>query len=217
MSDIFSEVDEDLRREQFRRIWAKYGNLILAVAVIVVVGVGGWRAYQYWQGQIAAKAGAEFEAAVVLSDTAKHAEAEAAYAKIAADGPAGYKLLARLRAAEAKAAIDRTEGAKAFDAIAADGSLKQLDRDLAAIRAAYIVVDSSDFDAMLTRLKPLADESRPFRHSARELLAFSAWRAKNEAAARQWIDTILSDAGSPAGLRTRINVLRALLPPAAKG
>ncbi len=70
---------------------------------------------------------------------------------------------------------------------------------------------------MLKRLEPLAAPNRVFRHTARELLALSAFQAKNENAARQWIDTILSDATTPAGVRTRTDVLRALLPPAVKG
>lgn len=217
MSDIFHEIDEDLRREQFRKIWAKYGNLILVVALLIVLGVGGWRAWQWQQSKVAAEAGASFEAAVALSEQNKPTEAEAAFTRLAAEGPAGYQVLARLRAAEEAAVRDRAAGIKAFEAIAADGSLRALDRDLAAIRAAYLVIDSDSYDDFLKRLQPLTGESRPFRHTARELLALAAWRAKNEAAARQWIDTIMSDAGTPAGLRTRTNVLRALLPPAAKG
>jgi len=216
VSDIFNEVDEDLRRENLRKIWDKYGNWIFAAALVIVIGVGGWRGWQYWQGQLARTAGAEFEAAVTLSEAGKAAEAEVAFEKIAKDGPAGYRVLARLRAAETLASHDKESGVKAFDAIAADGALKPLDRDLAAIRAAYLLIDSLNYDALLARLQPLSAESRPFRHTARELLAFSAWRAKNETAARQWIDTILSDPSAPAGLRSRINVLRALLPPAAK-
>ncbi len=98
MSDIFSEVDEDLRREQFRKIWERYGNLILAVAVLIVVGVGGWRGWQWYEGKLAGEAGARFEAAVTLGEQKKFTEAEAAFNQIAAEGPKGYKLLARLRA-----------------------------------------------------------------------------------------------------------------------
>jgi hypothetical protein len=217
VSDIFSEVDEDLRREQFRKIWERYGNLILAVAVLIVVGVGGWRGWQWYEGKLAGEAGARFEAAVTLGEQKKFTEAEAAFNQIAAEGPKGYKLLARLRAADAAAARDRSESAKAFEAIAADNSLEQADRDLAAIRAAYIVADKATYDDMLKRLEPLAAPNRVFRHTARELLALSAFQAKNENAARQWIDTILSDATTPAGVRTRTDVLRALLPPAVKG
>lgn len=217
MPDIVDEINEDLRREQARKVWEKYGSWIIALALVIVLGVGGWRAYDYWRARQAAQMGARFETAVALADEGKHAEAEAAFAGIVRDAPGGYDILARLRVAEEKAALDRAEGVKAFDAIAADTTLSRLHRDLAATRAALLLVDTAPYDEMVERMRPLTEEGRPFRHTARELLAFSAWRVKNETAARQWIDTILSDAGSPAGLRTRINVLRALLPPVANG
>ena len=69
------------------------------MAVLIVAAVGGWRGYEYIQTQKAQKASAAFEAAVALADQNKHAEAEAAFAKLATDAPSGYRALARLRAA----------------------------------------------------------------------------------------------------------------------
>jgi hypothetical protein len=49
------------------------------------------------------------------------------------------------------------------------------------------------------------------------LLAVSAWRNKDMTAARQWIDTINTDALSPQTLRSRMEALQALLPTPARG
>ena len=68
MSDIFSEVDEEVRRERLKQLWDKYSLLIIAVAVLIVAGIGGWRAYEYWVAQKAAAAGAAFENAVTMSE-----------------------------------------------------------------------------------------------------------------------------------------------------
>ncbi len=46
MSDIFREVDEEVRREQLKKLWERYSILIVAVAVLIVAGVGGWRGYE---------------------------------------------------------------------------------------------------------------------------------------------------------------------------
>ena len=67
MADIFNEIDEDLRRERAKKIWEKYGNLIIAAAVLVVLIVAGWRAYEYYMQQQAEAAGEKFQDAVVLS------------------------------------------------------------------------------------------------------------------------------------------------------
>ena len=38
MSDIFREVDEDLRRDQAVDLWKKYGSIFLSIAVLIVAG-----------------------------------------------------------------------------------------------------------------------------------------------------------------------------------
>ncbi len=62
---------------------------------------------------------------------------------------------------------------------------------------------------------PLAEPGRAFRHSARELLALSAWRNHDFAAARKYIEMITTDAESPPVMRARIEMLSALI--AAEG
>ena len=99
MSDIFQEVDEEVRREQLKKLWDRYGNYAVAAVVLVVVIIAAWRGYQWWEAKKAAESGAAFEAAVTLAEGGKHADAEAAFAKIVADGTSGYRHLARLREA----------------------------------------------------------------------------------------------------------------------
>jgi hypothetical protein len=69
---------------------------------------------------------------------------------------------------------------------------------------------------MLQRLEPVTTSEATFRHSARELLALSAWRAHDATAARKWLDMISADGQTPSSLRSRAEALQALLPPVAK-
>jgi hypothetical protein len=216
VSEIFDEVQEEVRREQLRRLWERYSTVILTVAFLIVGGIGGWRAYVYWEGKKSQEAGAQFEAAATLADQQKAAEAEAAFAKIASDAPQGYRTLARLRAAGELATRDAPAAVKLYDAIAADRSVGQTEQDLAALRAASLLVDTASYADIKARLEPLTGATRTFRHSARELLAVSAWRNKDMTAARQWIDVISTDPVSPQSLRSRMEALQALLP-VAKG
>jgi hypothetical protein len=64
LADIFNEVDEAVRRERLEKIWQRYGTWIIAAAVLIVAGVGGWRGYDYLQRQKAQEAGAQFEASI---------------------------------------------------------------------------------------------------------------------------------------------------------
>jgi hypothetical protein len=87
---------------------------------------------------------------------------------------------------------------------------------LARIRAAGLLLDSETYPNMLKRLEPATKPDATFRHTARELLALSAWRANDTAAARQWLDMIANDGETPSAMRSRAEALQALLPPVAK-
>lgn len=211
MADIFQEVDEEVRREQLSKLWSRYGNYIVALAVLIVVAVAGWRGYQWYTAKKAAEAGAAFESAVALSEANNSKDAAAAFAKIVGEAPAGYRLLARLREAAELAKTDPAAATAKYDAIAADTSVGQTIQDLAALRGAIVSVDTAAFDALKRRLDPITEPGRPFRHSAREVLALSAWRHNDAAAAKKYIDTINGDNETPAGVRSRVEVLSALI------
>jgi hypothetical protein len=216
VSELFDEVDEDVRRDQLKKLWDQYSIYIVAGALLIIAAVGGWRGYQYLEAKKAAEAGAAFDKAVELSEQNKHTEAEAAFTELAAKAPSGYRMLARLRAAAEVATRDPKAAAKLYDDIAADRSIGASEQDLAKVRAAGLLLESASYPSMLARLEPATAPGATFRHTARELLALSAWRANDTAAARQWLDMIASDGETPPSLRSRAEALQALLPPVAK-
>ena len=216
MSELFDEVNEEVRRDQLKKLWDQYSIYIIALALLIIAGVGGWRGYQYLEAGKAAEAGAAFDKAVELSEANKHVEAEAAFADLAAKAPWGYRTLARLRMAAEVANRDAQAAAKLFDEIAGDRSVGTAEQDLARIRAAQLLLDSTTYPNMLQRLEPATAPTSTFRHTARELLALSAWRANDATATRKWLDLIANDGETPPSLRSRAEALQALLPPVAK-
>ena len=216
MSELFDEVDEEVRRDQLKKLWDQYSIYIIAGMILIVAAVGGWRGYEYLEAKKAAEAGAAFDKAVELSEANKHTEAEAAFADLVAKAPSGYRVLARLRMATEAANRDPQAAAKMFDEIAADRSVGVAEQDLARVRAAQLLLESTTYPNMKTRLEAAAASGATFRHTARELLALSAWRTNDSAATRQWLDLIANDGESPPSLRSRAEALQALLPPVAK-
>jgi hypothetical protein len=210
VSDIFSEVDEEVRRERLQKLWAQYGNYLIAACVLLVVAVGGWRAYQWSEAKKAAAAGSAFQAAAALSSEGKNKEAEEAFAKLAATGTSSYRMLAKFREAAEVARHDPKAAVAIYDQLAADGSLGRVLQDLAALRAATILVDTAPYSEILQRLEPLTASDRTFRHSARGMLALAAWRANDVTAMRRWSDMVLADADTPPGTRGQIQMLLAL-------
>jgi hypothetical protein len=217
VSDIFQEVDEEVRREQLKKLWERYGGYLIAACIAVVIGVGVWRGYEWWQAKQAAQSGAAFEQAVTLAESGKHQEAAAAFAKLASDGTPGYRVLARLRQAAELAATDRKSAVADYDAIATDNRVGQVVQDLAAVRGSFLLVDSAPYSEILQRLEPLTAPDRAFRHSAREILALSAWKAGDMAAAHRWTEMIMSDPQTPPGPRSRAEMLSELIAASAKG
>jgi hypothetical protein len=216
VTEIFDEVDEEVRREQLKKLWDKYSIYIVGAAFLVVAAVGGWRGYQYLEAKKAAEAGDAFNKAVELSEQNKHSEAEAAFADLAAKGPGGYRLLSRFHLAAEAANRDPKAGVKIFDELAADRTVGGELQELARIRGAGLLLDSAPYSEMLQRLQSETAPGATFRHVARELLALSAFRANDSSATRQWLDQIALDADTPPGLRSRAQALQALLPPVAK-
>jgi hypothetical protein len=217
VSDIFREVDEEVRREQLKKLWDRYGNYVVAAAILLVAAVAAWRAYMWWEAKKAAETGAAFEAATTLAEAGKRGEAEAAFAKIAADGTAGYRHLARMREAAEFAQSDAKAAIAAYDQIAADRAVGPVLQDLAALRAAALLIDTGALEEAQRRLEPLAANDRTFRHTAREFLVLAAWRAGDTAAAKRWFDLITTDAQTPAATRSRVEMLMALGAGASRG
>jgi hypothetical protein len=211
VSDIFREVDEEVRREQLQKLWDRYQYLIIAGAVLIVLAVAAWRGYEWWATKKAMEAGNAFEEAIVLSEAGKHAEAETAFGKIAAEGTSGYRTLARMRQAAELAQTDAKAAIAAYGKIAADSSVGAAMQQLAGVRAGALLVDSAEYSEARKRLEPLSGEKSPYRHTARELLALAAWRAGDTTAAKRWFDLIVTDLQTPTATRDRIEMLIALV------
>jgi hypothetical protein len=216
VSELFDEVDEEVRREQLKKLWDKYSIYIIAVAILIVAAVGGWRGYQYLEAKKAAQAGDAFNKAIELSEQNKQAEAETVFTDLVAKGPYGYRLLSRFRLAAQVEKRDPKAAVQMFDELAADRSIGTEQQELARIRAGGILVDSASYSDMKQRLEADTAPDATFRHVARELLALSAIRANDSTAARQWLDMISVDAETPPSVRSRAEALQALLPPVAK-
>jgi hypothetical protein len=207
VSDIFNEIDEEVRRDQIKKFWDRYQNYIIAGAVLIVLLVAGWRLYHWWEAKRAAEAGTEFQIAMALSAEGRQAEAEAAFSKIGESGAQGYRDFSRLQAAAELAQRDPKAAVVAYDALADDTRMREPLRDLAALRAAYLLVDSEPYEHMRQRLQPLTAEGRTFRNSARELLALAASRNGDMAAARVWFDGIMADGEATPAMRQRVEML----------
>jgi hypothetical protein len=211
MSDILREVDEELRHERYKKLWDRYGLYVVGAAVLLVLAVAGWRGWEWYAARQAAESGARFEAAMQLSREGKRAEAEAAFNQLTKDGAAGYRTLARFRAAVEAAKGDAKAGVAAFDAIAADTSLEGPMRDIARVQAAYLLVDTASVAEIKGRMDPLAVPGGAFRHSANEVIGLAHYRAGEVEQAAKIFASMVSDPETPPSMRQRAQVMNGLV------
>jgi hypothetical protein len=211
MGDFIREVDEEYRRDRIMEVWKRYSGVIVGVIILVVAAVGGWRYWQYAERQRAEAAAVRYEDALRLARDGKSEEAERALEALAKDAPQGYQTLSRFRLAAELGRQNPEEGAKAYDALANDGSIDPLMQDLARLRAAMLRMDTADAAAVQPALERLAAPTGVWRHTARELLGLAAMKRGDYDAAGRWFDQIAADRDTPQGLRGRLELYTSLV------
>jgi hypothetical protein len=206
------EIDEELRREQLLKLWEKYGTFVIAAAVLIIAGIGGFKYYEYRRVAAAEAAGVRFATAAREAAQDKKAEAQKALEGVAANAPAGYAALARLRLAAADRDAGKTAQAlAAYETIAKERAIDPLLADYARLQAATLRLDSADWTEMQNRLNDLAAEGNAWRFSARELLGLAAQKAGKTQEARTQFQLLLGDRNTPPGIGERVRVMLAML------
>lgn len=203
---LLREIDEDLRRERYALLWKRYGWVIIALVVALVVGVAGYEAWRGYQQRLHAESGERFAAAATLAEV-DPATAAAAFAELAEDAPPGYEILARLRqAALLVEQNDYAAAAAVYDPLAAStGDLLYSDlavilRVMAAMERAVAPANAAE---LAEQLAPLTAADRPWRYSAREMSAHLALRAGETERAREILTELSADVQAPEGIRAR--------------
>lgn len=202
------EVNEELRSDQLRGAWKRFGRVVIALAVLIVLGTAGHRVYEYWREDSASQSGDRFLAAVKLSEEGKVDEAIAALEALEKDGHGAYPILASLRVATARAEKGDAQGAiDAFKAIGADNGVPAILRDVARMRAAWLLVDAGSYEDVSAQVEGMATPSSAMRHSAREALGLAAYKAGNMTQARDWFTQITEDGSTPGNVTNRARMM----------
>lgn len=208
---LLREIDEDLRREQWLKLWRSYGRYVAAVGVllvIIVLAFVGWREYR--QSQLGSD-GHAYWLADRLDVLGDRKGAAAAFGELAEEGHAGYVLLARLREGQALADTGDTAGAvAAFDAVAADDSFDADYRLLGNLYGAAVLLDGDAAEAVSSRLEPVLRTGSPWRATAMELQGLLALKTGDSAAAAAIFEELAADPATPTTLKARAAELAAL-------
>lgn len=207
---LLREVEEELRRERLTKLWNDYGNWIVTVVALFVASFAGWK---YWQNQkitAAQTAGMNYESAMTTLGKDKLDDAAAAFKSLSDSGQDGYEALASLQLAGAYLKQGKKAEAKsAFEMVSGDTGADPLLRDFATIQSVALDIGEADLPQVQNRLNGFLTSSSPWRANARELVALSAFGAKDYDVAKENLRAIVADAGAPAGVLRRANTMLA--------
>ncbi|NKB48531.1 MAG: tetratricopeptide repeat protein [Alphaproteobacteria bacterium] len=209
--DLFREVDEEVRQEQYIQLWKRYGVYIVAVVLVIVVGTVGFVVWRDMQQSARDASGEQLLAAIDI-DEDRPDEALDQLAILAEEGPKGYRLLARLREGALLSQTGDTRGAVVvYDNVAEDSGQDRIYRDLAKVLAVSHGMSVMDRGEVEDRLSSVLDEDNPWRYSARELIATAVMVSGDRAAAVEAFRALADDVEAPAGFRARAAEMLAIL------
>jgi hypothetical protein len=210
--DIFDEVSEDLRADRTRALLRRYGGVMIAAAVAVVAATAGYQAWKSHKGTEATHEATQYFAAQALADGPETGRTDAlpGFADLAQNGSAGYRTLARLRAAAIKAETNDLPGALSlWNEVSADTDADKLLRDYASLQWALHQIDHGDPAQIEARLQQLTGPTGAWRTLALEGEALLALKQNQTDRARTLLKTLVTDPNAPDGVRGRANGLLA--------
>jgi hypothetical protein len=214
LSDIFREIDEELRRENLQQLWSRFGKYVIGLAVLAVLAtaaVMGWREYQLRQREAE---GVRYASALELARQGKNAEAGAAFAELAQGASGGLAALAQLEEAAAKVQAGDAPGAvTVYDRLAKDRSADPVFRDVATLLSARYALDKGDPQAIIAQLQPLTNAASPWHGLALELTAVAELKAGDKAKARADFELVAKDTTLSQGVRQRAAEMQAAIAP----
>lgn len=206
---LLAEIGEEVKEKQIIDFFKRYGGLIIAGVLAVVVGTAG---FNIWVNDQAAAR--ERDSAKLISlidaDTGNLAPDEVkatlrGYLDTQKEASAtGHKILARF--AEVSLLLKQGERETALTRLAelrADNSVNMLYRDYALLLAARARMDKDDAQKVLDDMKPLLTNGNAWQLPATETAAVLYAKAGQKDKAIEHLQMIVEAEGIPASARER--------------
>jgi hypothetical protein len=213
VSDIFREIDEELRRDNLLKLWQRHGRTIIIVAVVILAAGGGYAAWRQHLDSERKAVSTRYFGALSAIGAGKDADATKMFGDLAQTG-GGFALLARFEQASLMVKSGDKAGAIGiYDSIAKSSDADPEFRDLAVLLSAMHGMPDTDPKTTIARLAPLTESGKPWRPSALELTAAADLKSGDKPAALKIYKELADDLSAPEGLRSRAAELAAALAP----
>lgn len=213
MVDFINEVEEELRKDDYNKLLKRYGPYIAAVIIAIVLGTAFLEWREYSTDRAARATAASYNEAVSAAQNGETDKAVSQLVELADVAPSGYAGLSLMQAAIAKqSAGERAEAVQLYDR-AAEEFEQARHKQLAQLKAAYILAGDGAYTDVVARVSPLAAKDAPYEFLARELLGVAAAQTDDDAMARQQFGYLASIPGVPPTIKERAEQSLSLMAP----
>lgn len=210
MADLFSEVEEEVRKERWEQLWKSYGAFIIAGAGAVVLSVAGWQAWERYSAAQLQNASQEFNMAMTAAQTGTMAQAESDFMVFSADAPDGYAKISRFQTVVAQIAQGKRDAAVANLRELADDPNPLLSAP-AQLQLAWLLVETSPREEVEAVIAPLIDGESPWRFAAAEVEAYLDLHHGNRQDATAAYQALAINPGVSDGTRQRAGAIAQFL------
>lgn len=203
MSDTDSfidEVTEEVRRDRLYGMLRKYG-WIGGLVVLLIVGGAAWSEYQKAQARAQAEALGDGMLAALTEETPD--ARVSALEELSAENPTAGALVAMLAASEAQQGDNLATAVAELDAIAVNGDVPVIYRQIASFKALTLQAETLDAATRRQGFEALATAGSPLRLLASEQLALIDVAEGETEAAIERYQNILQDASVTSDLQQR--------------
>ena len=206
MSDVFEQVEEELRSERYKRLARTWLPVVGGVLLVALIAALAWWGWQSWETSKADKASVAYERGLEALQANNPVGADAAFVQAVKEGNGAYKSLALQQ--RAGIALDAGRDAEALSLMdeAAKASRDPLIADAAAFKAMLLAMDIETLEQVQARAKALTGDKRPFSAFAREAEAMALLQHGKTAEAKDMLAVLKNDLDTPEVVTRRAQI-----------
>ncbi|WP_374471450.1 tetratricopeptide repeat protein [Phenylobacterium sp.] len=203
MTDLFEEVEEQLRSDRYRTLARKALPWVLAVLAAALVAALAWWGYTTWRDRESAKASEQYAAALDAFAQGDQSKAAQLWTEVSKTQAPAFKSMALMQLGGLQLADDKVQPAVAYFDQAAEAAPHAVLADAARLKSALALLDTAPYAELEKRLNPLIEDDRPYRIQAREALGFAKLMKGDTAGARGDFLVVSSSLEAPDSVRAR--------------
>ena len=206
------EVTEEVKNDNLKQMWEKYGIYIILLVVLAIVGAVSFEGFKSWRQAKSETWSDTYAYALNLENQGKYDESLKVLEQMEKTGGNIYSDIARLQTSNILFEQGKNEEAiKVLEEIAADKSINKKLRDVSAVKLASYKLDNAPREEIDALLQPLIRENGRWGNIAKEMTAMAAIRDGNIEEAQVLYNEILNTPNLPDGLKMRVQDMLSVL------